>query len=304
MTSKPELLLFNETKMHDEEPRMQIPGYQEVSKKNRDSHGGGVAIFACTDKITRFSELEVSATHERIWILIHTDEGPLLLGCWYRPPREPLDGIARFQEELKRLRAQAVGTIVIGDLNVHSRRWLTHSAGESAEGKYLQEVCVTAGLQQLVREPTRECMETNNKYLLDLVMTDMPEVIVSVGQKVRDHNSVLATVEQQIPISETLVRKAWNFKKADWLKLREALGDTDWEFLKTTDPNVGAQQLTASILEHAESSIGRRIIREVKSTHPWMNERIKTCLAEKHAAEGTERERETTLSCSEAIRTA
>ena len=150
-----------------------------------------------------------------VYGFIHTDEGPILLCCWYRPPREALDGIAQVQEELHRLRAQAVGTIVVGDVNVHSRRWLTHSAGESAEGKYLQEVCVAAGLRQLVQEPTRECMETKRKYLLDLVMTDMLDVEASVGQKVRDHNSVMVTVEQQIPLTETLARKTWNFKKAD-----------------------------------------------------------------------------------------
>ena len=122
MSSKPEVLLLNETKMHDEEPRMKIQGYIEVSRKNRDSDGGGVAVFARADKITSFSELEVSITHERIWILIHTDDGPMLLCCWYRPPKEPVNGIATFQEELNRPRAQAVGTIRIGDVNVHSRR--------------------------------------------------------------------------------------------------------------------------------------------------------------------------------------
>ena len=232
MTSKPELLLLNETKMHDEEPRMLIPGYIEVSRKNRDSDGGGIVVFARADKINSFSELEVSTTRERTWILIHTDEGPILLCCWYRPPREPLDGITSFQKELNRLRAQAVGVIIIGDVNVHSRRWLTHSSGESVEGKYLQEVCVPAGWQQMVREPIRECMETKNRYLLDLVMTDLPDVTTTVGNKVQDHNTVLTTVEQQIPLSETSVRRTWDFGKADWQKLREALQDTDWNFLR------------------------------------------------------------------------
>ena len=54
--------------------------------------------------------------------MAHTNDGPFLLGCWYRPPkRGNLDGIAELKEEVERLRVDAVGVFVIGDINVHSK---------------------------------------------------------------------------------------------------------------------------------------------------------------------------------------
>ena len=66
----------------------------------------------------------------------------------------------------KKLRSTGIGTIIVGDLNVHSIRWLQYSSCNSVEGEYLHNVCKEMGLQQRVAEPTRE------DHLLDLVLTD------------------------------------------------------------------------------------------------------------------------------------
>ena len=57
--------------------------------------------------------------------MLHTDVGPYLLGVWYRPP-EPgeLDSIRSLETELNRYAHEALGTILVGDLNVHHTRWL------------------------------------------------------------------------------------------------------------------------------------------------------------------------------------
>ena len=91
------------------------------------------------------------------------------------------------REELARLSNDFLGTAVIGDLNVHSCRWLQHSNGESVEGHALQDVCRNHGLEQKVKAPTR------NEYLLDLVLTDVKAVKCTVSKKVADHALVVAT---------------------------------------------------------------------------------------------------------------
>ena len=67
------------------------------------------------------------------------------------------------------------------------------------------------------------------------------------------------------------------------------------------EPNDCAIELTQTILELAEQSIGRQIVKEPKSTHPWMTQEIIECIAAKHAAEGTPDEERLTQLCSDKI---
>ena len=88
--------------------------------------------------------------------MIHTDDGPIILGCWYRPPNVGnIDGIDEIKTEVAKHRANAVGILLIGDLNVHSIHWLRHSARESAEATRLRSVCEDLGMKQRVTKPTR-----------------------------------------------------------------------------------------------------------------------------------------------------
>ena len=57
----------------------------------------------------------------------------------------------------------------------------------------MRDICNAEGLKQIVREPTRD------KYLLDLVITDVPGATTSVGGKVRDHNFVISNLNFTVP---------------------------------------------------------------------------------------------------------
>ena len=74
-------------------------------------------------------------------------------------------------------------------MNVHSIKWLRHSAGETPEANCLRTVCEETGLQQRVTEPTRKDI-SGGDYLLDLVLSDV-DVEVSVGANIRDYRYVL-----------------------------------------------------------------------------------------------------------------
>ena len=135
----------------------------------------------------------------------------------------------------------------------------------------------------MVTEPTR------NEHLLDLVLTDIPEAEITVGRKVQDHKFVLTKLNFSIPAARVLEREVWNFAKADWERMRDLLGDHDWSDLKSMSPTTAAASLTETILECAQVCIGKKTVREAKSTHPWMTERIVEATARKREAEGTNR---------------
>ena len=78
------------------------------------------------------------------------------LGAWYKP----LDPgyvviISTFKTELDALEGLLLGKIVLGDLNVHNKRWLRQSSADSTEGAALTQACDDAWLNQKGAQPTR-----------------------------------------------------------------------------------------------------------------------------------------------------
>ena len=43
-------------------------------------------MFALERLAHRVTLLENSQVAERSWVIIHSDHGPYVIGCWYRPP--------------------------------------------------------------------------------------------------------------------------------------------------------------------------------------------------------------------------
>ena len=71
--------------------------------------------------------------------------------------------------------------------------------------------------------------------------------------------------------------------------------------MRSLDAGEGANALTAKILEFANIGIGTKLVKESKSTHPWMTPEINECIAAKHAAQGGPDEERLTKVCSQKI---
>ena len=144
--------------------------YQVLARRDREGQwGGGVLMFVMDAYSARVTLVGISEEAERIWAIVHSDRGPYLICCWYRP-RDPgnTQSIESFETEYMQHKDGVLGTLMLGDLNVHSIRWLVHSARESPERRLMAETCRRLGLRQLVKQLTR------GKYLLDVVLADIP----------------------------------------------------------------------------------------------------------------------------------
>ena len=86
-----------------------------------------------------------------------------------------------FKAEYAALEGLSLGSIILGDTNVHNKRWLTHANHNNIEGTELQKACNDIGLQQKMKKPTRE------DHLLDFVLTNVP------GAKTKIYNKYLIT---------------------------------------------------------------------------------------------------------------
>ena len=77
------------------------------------------------------------------------------------------DSLERSEQEWLELSEGALGTVLIGDFNVHRERWLTYSNTTQPEGRKLYSWCWAYSFEERVRKPTR------GPHLLDLVLTDL-----------------------------------------------------------------------------------------------------------------------------------
>jgi hypothetical protein len=228
--------------------------------------------------------------------MVHSDQGAVAVCAWYRPP-EPgeVDTISSFDKEWREISASCIGTIAVGDINVHSCRWLRYSSGESAEGTALELVSRDLGAKQVVKSPTR------GDYLLDLVISDIEGVRAEVVPGVSDHDIVIASLELTVPQSESFTRTVWDYRGADWSRLSGELMETDWSFIGSLGASEAAQEFTSCILSCAERSIPQRTLKERKSTHPWLTVRAVKAVQEKHVARGSVHEAAAVLDCSQVL---
>lgn len=304
---KPMLICINESFL---EPlvHVELEGYSVAARRDRsDGKGrGGVVVYVINEHRESVTDVGNSVENERCWLILHTTNGPFSVCAWYRPPRAgEVDSILNFETEYKEKTKDCLGHIMLGDVNVHSKRWLGHSNGETPEGNELSRVCNDLGLDQLVRDPTRR-RDANSSvaYMLDLCLSNVGNTKIRVLPNIADHCVVEATMKFSIPASSKLRREVWCFAKADWDGLRDELAEHDWSFAQVLKPSENAAELTQNVLEIAERFIPKRYITETKSTHPWLDDTVVALVKAKQAAHGTPGERAAAETCSQGMKRA
>ncbi len=292
---RPSLVALSETFLNESVKDLFLSGYVLVSRRDRKGQcGGGIALFARDDVAPHIVHIGNSLRHEMSWHILHSDQGPIRICVWYRPPHAgEVDSIDCFDAELSDLGVDCAFTVAVGDMNVHNIEWLAHSTHNSVEGRKLCEVACSHGLQQYIREPTRE------SNLLDLVLSDCGESLsAQVIPGLSDHYGILASIKLSIPESHVVERECFNYTKADWESMRKAFAETRWcdvlppglfadECLSPSVIDDGVRRLTMYILEVVKAHVPHRKVRAMKSTHPWLDDVCKRAILEKYRAFGT-----------------
>ena len=218
LPAMPSIVCLNETFLDKSVLSIALSGYVLLSRRDGDCNGGGIAIFIHDSLASSAVLAEHSEKAERSWIYVHTDHGPVLVGVWYRPPNKDAYFVESLTSEWLQLSRDAIGTIIVGDLNVHHLHWLKFSSHTAPEGTALYRFCSDHGFTQHVREPTRE------GHLLDLVLSDLEVPVPTVVlPKIADHGLVLASFSLGVPSEVAHFRDVWQYAKADWAGLNSAL---------------------------------------------------------------------------------
>ena len=282
LPSLPSLICLTETWLDESVVCPSVPGYSLVARRDRDGLGGGVAIFAKDSVVDSCSVLLRSPSAERVWILMHTETGPVLISCWYRRPcHGEINSIVSLGEEWNSFAGQGIGTIITGDMNVHHKHWLRHSSHVSPEGTALKNWCLERGFRECIRAPTR------GPHLLDLLLSDVPDLITTkVLTQVADHSATLASVCMPPLSFEYGERRLWQFHNADWRSIQQRLLQQDWSWIDNSTPDIVVSCLTQMLKCFMNLHIPS-IEQRVQVSHPWLSDECLLAVRTKRGAAGT-----------------
>ena len=117
MEEQPFLVCLNETFLNKAMEHVELEGYEVLARRDRQGQwGGGILVFVLDEYFARVTLVAESASAERICLIAHSDQGPYLVCCWYRPPNPGnIETIESLETEYNRYKEGAVGVFVLGD---------------------------------------------------------------------------------------------------------------------------------------------------------------------------------------------
>ena len=83
----PDIAALTETFLDHARAHVESTNYICLARRDRmHGAGGGLVVFVRAELENSVTHVEKSGDAERIWLLLHTEMGPVTLGVWYRPP--------------------------------------------------------------------------------------------------------------------------------------------------------------------------------------------------------------------------
>ncbi len=239
-------------------------------------------MLAVRNTITcvRRSDLECNA--EVLFCEIRPDsKRKLLVAVFYRPPDSSLEYMKELKKSLRLAgKANFDQLILCGDFNLPNINWETGIAmNNDAIYNCFTKLVRDNYLWQLVDFPTR------NVNVLDLVLTNVPEKVKEIygfdDIINTDHKLISFTLDFNIPKKPVAKRIIFDYKRANWIGLNEALVHAPWD-LAFVPGDVDASLANwcdlflAAIKDHVP-------VRQVSGTsaHPWIDSELMSMLRRK-----------------------
>ena len=248
-----------------------LPGYQEVIRHDRPTHGGGLAVYI-REGLTykRLANCECNS-FEQIWLQLNTAEGKLLMCVAYRPPDfdEFWDLFDYNLEQTKLANPRIKYFLIMGDLN---------GDFTTKNGTSLKDLCVAHNLNYLINEPTR--ITPNKQSVLDQILVNMPNfvrnahVLPPVGYS--DHCAVGVELNFKLPVEKAYTRLIWLYKSADFDSFRKRLEHVDWtECFETNNINIACDKWSEKFLSIARSCIPNKLVLVRPKDTPWYSNTLR-----------------------------
>uniref|UniRef100_A0A670I6Y3 Reverse transcriptase domain-containing protein n=1 Tax=Podarcis muralis TaxID=64176 RepID=A0A670I6Y3_PODMU len=203
-----------------------MEGYNLFQRNRPDKKGGGVAlyvrhVYTCEE----IQDLEPQSQSESIWVKIKGEKNnsDLIVGVYYRSPSQTEGIDDAFLEQMAK-HAKGREIVVMGDFNYPDICWMSNSAKSIRSNRFLTALADNFIVQK-VGEATR------GTAILDLVLTNVDDLVSGVEVEgslgASDHALLKFTIQRKGAAKHTRTQFL-DFKKADFIKLREVLGEIPW----------------------------------------------------------------------------
>ncbi|XP_072022797.1 uncharacterized protein [Amphiura filiformis] len=187
-----------------------FPAEYNVSRKDRDIHGGGVFV-AVSNRLISTTEYSLNSKCEVMWCKICiAGNKPLYVGSYYRPTNDKQEPLQELNTSLSKIsqNGSLPNVILGGDFNLPSIKWDNNTIQANPQYGYkvnrlLLDIVEDHGLQQHVNKPTR----LNN--ILDLLLTTNPDLVeeIQVFPGMSDHSVVTGVVNVKAKVNKQPPRK-------------------------------------------------------------------------------------------------
>ena len=135
---------------------------------------------------------------------------------------------------------------------------------------------LTSGLINVINIPTRMGAHLDPILVSNLDIVIDSEVI-DIDRALIDHNATLVNIKVQNTKKNSLIRKIWLYKYADYSKLNEEISQFQWEtfLMECESVDLMAKRFTNKYLEMIERHIPSKTVRIRPNDKPWFNSKSK-----------------------------
>ena len=280
----PDLIILTETWCHEDilQPFLDIPGYivdPELRCDRKDTAngiGGGIIIYV-RKGLTVLSVDKKSDFNQYCSFKIQSDSDILEFCVVYRSPNSSAANTNKLCELVKSLPKNC---ILVGDINLPGIDWKNHTSNN--KGSDFFNSVNDSFLFQMIEFPTH--VKGN---ILDLLITDCPERIISIEDKGRlgksDH--VMILIEAIFDYDcEPSIEQIPDWNKADISAIINDLNEVNWkEELSDRNTEEAWELFNDRVKDTMEKNVPKKP-RRLKNNPIWMTKRLKKMLKKKEKA--------------------
>ena len=250
---------------------LKLQGYQEIVRRDRPTHGGGLAVYIREGLSFKRLVNNESGDIEQIWLQLITAEGKLLMCVTYRPPGqdEYWNLLETNIEQTKLDHSSVKYYMILGDLNADFK---------TKDGTCLNELCIVNNFHILIKEATR--ITPQSQSVLDQILVNMPNFVrnscVLPPAGYSDHCTVGVELNFRINFDQAYTRHMWFYKKANFEGFRNMLLHTDWSYcFDTHDVNTACDRWTSKFLDIAKTYIPNKDVLVRPRDTPWYSNKLR-----------------------------
>lgn len=132
---QPHIVMIQEIWLNASTEHIKIENYKEVSRRDRKKteNRGGILTLQRQD-FNGLVHIKDCDEEERSWHFLNLGAEIFLIANWYRPGASVHDGFVRLHQEIAGYFQECSGVLIVGDLNVHHKRWLRYSNDNTQVG--------------------------------------------------------------------------------------------------------------------------------------------------------------------------